>query len=61
MKQWRARCRPIAEEVRSLLDEHDSLLGGASRDPGDSSMLRLVDRLSLMSKRETGIFLLEEI
>lgn len=26
-------CRPMAAEVRNPLDEYDSLLGGASRDP----------------------------
>lgn len=40
MKQWRATCRPIAGEVRSLPDGYDSRLGGASRDPRDSSILR---------------------
>ena len=56
MKQWRAIYRPIAEEVRSLLDEYDSLLGGASRDPCDFLILRLVDRLSLASKKNRNFF-----
>jgi len=57
MKQWRAIYRPIAEEVRSLLDEYDSLLGGASRDPCDFLILRLVDRLSLASKKNRNFFI----